>query len=163
MSKNDTYRGPFINLENEYSKIYLIPIFFQKLLWTNVKINNFISYGLKLGNLLRNCFLVLSFNGSQLYEGFHGHLGKMEIVSLIAPVGPFGQDMFVILPSLMWLSPVPGLLDQSSLEEGDVVLSSVSKTDRSRVVLRTSVDEKEEAEEDEELHPCNVVCKVIRR
>ena len=87
----------------------------------------------------------------------------MEIVSLIAPVGPFGQDMFVILPSLMWLSPVPGLLDQSSLEEGDVVLSSVSKTDRSRVVLRTSVDEKEEAEEDEELHPCNVVCKVIRR
>ena len=86
----------------------------------------------------------------------------MEIVSLIAPVD-LVIAMDVILPCLMRLSPLPGLLDQSSLEEGDVVLSSGSKTERSRVVLRTTVDEKEEAEEDEELHPCSTVCKVIRR
>ena len=107
--------------------------------------------------------LVLNFIWSQLYEGFHGHLVEMEIVFTIALVCVSVTGMDVFLPSLMRLSPVPGLLDQPALVQGDVVLSSVNKTKMARVVLRTSVDEKEEAEQNEELHPCLAFCKVIRR
>merc|ERR1712183_487816 len=111
--------------------------------------------------LLGKGLLVLNFDGSQLDEGFHGHLGEMEIVFSVAPVGVFGLDIMVVfLPCLVRLSPVPGLLDQHTVEEGDVLLSSVTKTNWSLVVLRTTVDEKEEAEENEELHPCPAVCKV---
>ena len=89
----------------------------------------------------------------------------MEVVFSIAPVGVFGlATVDVILPCLVWLSRVPVLLEQHALEEGDVVLkcSHITK-DRSVGVLRASVDEKEEAEENEELHPCPAVRKVIRR
>ena len=105
--------------------------------------------------------LILSFIGSQLYEGFHGHLVEMEFVSLIAPMDSLILDMFVVLPGVVRLSPVPGLLDQPALHEGDAVLSSVSNS--RAVVLRTAVDEEEEAEEDEELHSCPARCKVIRQ
>ena len=88
----------------------------------------------------------------------------MEVVFSIAPVGVFGlATVNVILPCLVWLSRLPVLLEQNTLEEGDVLLSSVKGTNRSLVVLRASVDEKEEAEENEELHPCPAVRKVIRR
>ena len=88
----------------------------------------------------------------------------MEVVFSIAPVGVFGlATVNVILPCLVWLSRVPVLLEQNTFEEGDVLLSSVKGTNRSLVVLRASVDEKEEAEENEELHPCPAVRKVIRR
>ena len=119
---------------------------------------------MKLDKLLGQGFLVLHFIGSQLHEGFHGHLVEMEVVFTIAPVDivmDIVMDMF--LPSLVRLPPVPGLLDQPALVQGDVVLSSVGKTNMSQVVLRTSVDEKEEAEQNEELHPCLAVSKVIRR
>ena len=88
----------------------------------------------------------------------------MEVVFSIAPVGVFGlATVNVILPCLVWLSRLPVLLEQNTLEEGDVLLSSVAKTNWSLKVLRATVDEKEEAEENEELHPCPAVCKVIRR
>ena len=82
----------------------------------------------------------------------------MEVVFSIAPVGVFGlATVNVILPCLVWLSRLPVLLEQHALEEGDVVLKC------SHTCLRASVDEKEEAEENEELHPCPAVRKVIRR
>ena len=81
----------------------------------------------------------------------------------VAPVGVLAIAVDVFLPCLVRLSPVPGLLDQDAVEEGDVLLSSVAKTNWPLKVLRATVDEKEEAEENEELHPCPAVCKVIRR
>ena len=85
----------------------------------------------------------------------------MEIVFLIAPVDSMILGMVVFLPGIVRLSPVPCLLAQTALEEGDAVLSSVSNS--RPVVLRPAVDEEEEAEEDEELHSCPARCKVIRQ
>ena len=104
--------------------------------------------------------LILSFIGSKLYEGFHGHLVEMEIVFLIAPVDSMILGMVVFLPGVVRLSPVPCFLAQAALEEGNIVLSSVGNS--RPVVLRPAVDEEEEAEEDEELHSCPARCKVIR-